>query len=189
MSDTPSPATPASGGEMPATGARSRRCGPGRRGRVFGLLFLLAIGLIGFGIGRATSHPWRFGAMHGAPADSETLIKRADYGLGKILDRVAATAEQKTKVSDIMKAAVRDAAPLQSAHTTARAKWQTALKAEKVDHALIEQLRVEHLALGETISKRLAQALAAAADELTPAQRIKLVDQWSERRRGWFGRG
>ena len=103
MSDTPSPTSPATGTAAPGpsgTGAGPRGCGRGRRGRIFGLLFLLLIGLVGFGIGRATSHPWRFGAMHGAPVDSETLIKRADYGLGRILGRVDATTEQKAKVSD-----------------------------------------------------------------------------------------
>ena len=194
MSDTPSPTSPATGTAAPSpsgTGAGPRGCGRAcrGRGRILGLLFLLLIGLIGFGIGRATSHPWRFGAMHGAPVDSETLIKRADYGLGRILGRVDATTEQKAKVSDIMKAAVRDLAPLQSAHAAAKGKLQAALKAEKVDHALIEQLRVEHLALGETVSKRLAQALTDAADVLTPAQRTKLVDHWSGRGRSWFGRG
>lgn len=192
MSDTPSNATPAGSPTPEASPPTAKSCrgrGGRGRGRLFGLLFLLLIGLVGFGIGRATSHPWRFGHLHGAPIDSETLIKRADYGLGKILGRVDATPEQKSKVGDIMKAAVKDLAPLQTAHRATREKWLAALKSDKVDRAVIEQLRTEHLALGETVSKRVTQALADASDVLTPAQRSKLIEQWESRGRRWFGRG
>jgi Spy/CpxP family protein refolding chaperone len=145
----------------------------------------LATGLVGFGIGKATSgHHFghRFG-MHRS-IDADAIIRQADAGVGRILGQVDATAEQKTKVTDITKLAVKDLMPLRDAHNAVRDKLAAALKSEKVDRALIEQLRVEELGLAETLSKRAAQALADTAEVLTPAQRAKLVERWQARMTG-----
>ena len=168
-----------------------RHCGPRgrRRGFVVGGIALL-IGLAGFGIGRATSHPWHgFGpGMHGA-FDVDTATQRAEKGINFMLGKVDATADQKSKITEIAKAAIKELAPLQQAHVVARDKFLAALKADKVDRAAIEQARIEHLGLGETLSKRTAQAISDAADVLTTAQRAKLVDRWQNPGpRGWFGR-
>ena len=176
----------------PSDGNGHRRCGPRgrRRGAVVAGVALL-IGLAGFGVGRATSHPWH-GYGHGMQRafDVNTAGQRAEKGINFILGKVDATAEQKSKIDEIAKTAIKDLAPLQQAHIAARDKFVAAIKADKVDRVAIEQARTEHLALGETLSKRAAQAIADAADVLTPAQRAKLVDRWQNPGpRGWFSRG
>ena len=173
-------------------GNGARRCGPrGRRRGVVVAGLAVLIGLAGFGVGRATSHPWH-GFGHGMQRglDVDTVGQRAEKGINFILGRVDATTDQKSKIDEIAKAAIKDLAPLQQAHVAARDKFLAALKADKVDRAAIEQARTVHLALGETLSKRAAQAIGDAADVLTPAQRAKLVDRWQNPGlRGWFGRG
>ena len=50
-----------------------------------------------------------------------------------------------------------------------------------IDRAAIEQLRADELQLAETMSKRVAKAIADAAEVLTPEQRVKLAGQWKKR--------
>lgn len=181
MTDTSNSTQPSAnepGGQGPV-----RRCGGNRgRRRLIGLGAVFLIGLAGFGIGRATSHPWHGFGGHRA-VDAATASQFAERGIDRMLGKVDATSEQKTKIASIAKAAIADMAPAQQAHAAARTKFAELMKAEKVDHAAIEQLRAEQFALGETLTKKAAQALADAADVLTPAQRAKLVDNWQARRR------
>lgn len=186
---TPSPTPPA--GEPPRTDGRGPCCGGPRhrRRRLMLAGIAIATGLVGFGIGKAASGHWghhfgpRFG-MH-RTMDADTLIRNTDAGVGRVLGRVDATTEQKGKVADILKAAVKDLTPLRDQHNAVRDKLAAALKAEKIDRPALEQLRTEELALADTLSKRAAQALADVAEVLTPAQRAKLVGEWQSR----FARG
>lgn len=181
---------PAAGQTQPADNKRTGCCGPrGNRRRGLALAaFAVATGLVGFGIGKATSGHFghRFGSfgMH-RTVNADTLIRQTDAGVGRVLGKVDATTEQKTKAADITKAAIKDLMPLRDAHSAVRDKLAAALTADKIDRAVIEQLRTEELALAETLSKRAAQALADVAEILTPAQRAKLVENWQSR----FGRG
>ena len=189
MSDTntipqaPPAGTP--GAPPPSGGCRGRRHG---RRRWFAAGIAALIGLVGFGIGRVTGHwsHWRASGlgMHG-PADADAIGRRVDFGVGRILANVDGTPEQKAKIADIAKAAIKDLLPLRAQVTAARDKLAGALKAETLDRAAIEQLRAEQVALMETASKRASQALADTADVLSPAQRAKLVERWQSRfRRG-----
>lgn len=167
---------------------KRRACG-GRGYRRRGLVMLgaaLAIGLVGFGIGRATGGRWHgqgFG-MH-QQLDGEAVTRRAEAGINRMLSAVDGTPEQKAKIGEIAKGAIKDLQPMRETLKGSRDKLAAALKAEKVDRAAIEQLRGEQLALGETASKRASQALADAAEVLTPAQRATLVERWQ--RRSWRG--
>ncbi len=179
-------------GNPPTDAKRAGCCGRGGpRRRIIALAGVAVVtGLIGFGIGKATGSHFghRFGGgfgMHRA-VDADTIIRQTDAGVGRVLGKVDATTEQKTKAADITKAAIKDLLPLRDAHSVVRDKLAAALKGEKIDRAVIEQLRSEELALAETLSKRAAQALADVAEILTPAQRAKLVENWQSR---GFGRG
>ena len=50
------------------------------------------------------------------------------------------------------------------------------MTAPTIDRTAIERLRAEQIALAETASKRIAQALADAAEVLNPEQRKKVAD-------------
>lgn len=146
----------------------------------------LLTGLIGFGVGRTTGARWHghgFGMHH--QYGGETTMRRAEWGIDRMLSRVDGTAEQKAKIAEIAKAAIRDLQPMRESLRGSRDKLAALLKAEKVDRAAIEQLRADQLALGETASKRVSQAISDAAEALTPAQRAALVERWE--RRSWRG--
>jgi Spy/CpxP family protein refolding chaperone len=143
-------------------------------------------GLIGFGAGRVSGARWHgyaFG-MHQQFA-GEATMRRAEWGIDRMLSRVDGTAEQKAKISEIARAAIRDLQPMREQFRGGRDRLATALRAEKVDRAAIEQLRGDQLALGEMASKRVSQAISDAAEVLTPGQRATLVERWQ--RRSWRG--
>jgi protein CpxP len=88
-----------------------------------------------------------------------------------LLAAVDATDAQRAQVKSIMQAARAD---LKAAFTAARDlhKQTVALyAAPAIDANAIEALRVQGQALHEQISKRMSQAMIAAANVLTPAQR------------------
>ena len=198
MSDlNPSPAslTPATGG----AGADGDRCG-GRhhhhhhrrggfiRGLLAGaLLFGVVAGAAyvgsshaqgGFGHGRHTMSGGPFG---NAAFDPETASKRIDAMTNFVLADVDATAEQKTKISGIAKETLKDLLPLRDQHKAARTKAVELLAAPAIDRAAMEQLRASELALAETASKRVTQALADVAETLQPSQRAKLAEKMKQR--------
>lgn len=143
-------------------------------------------GLIGFGAGRVSGARWHgyaFG-MH-QQFGGETTMRRAEWGIDRLLSSVDGTAEQKAKISEIARAAIRDLQPMREQFRGGRDRLAAALRAEKVDRAAIEQLRGDQLALGEMASKRVSQAISDAAEVLTPGQRATLVERWQ--RRSWRG--
>jgi Spy/CpxP family protein refolding chaperone len=73
----------------------------------------------------------------------------------------------------------------------ARAQARELLTQPSVNRAEIERFRTEQIALADAASRRLAQALADAAEILTPEQRRKIGDHLERRehRRRWWHRG
>src|SRR5579872_3613646 len=177
-SDKPAqpPSTPAPGATpgvpVPASGNRGRRL---RRWTLAGIAAAIA-GAFAF---NSLSHahggpgcgPGGFGrhSMRGE-MDPDSVAKFIDWRVSAMLSKVDATPEQKTKVADIAKAAVRDLAPLRAQHKAARDKAVELLTAPTLDRAALEKLRAEEMALADTLSKRVTQSIADAADVLTPEQ-------------------
>ena len=121
---------------------------------------------------------------HGRMADMspEDAGKRIDKMVNWVLDDVGATTEQKQRVAQIAKEAVQELMPMRVQHKAARGRAVDLFAQPTIDRAAIEQLRVDELQLGEAASKRIAQAIADAAEVLTPEQRVKLAAEWRKRR-------
>ncbi len=98
------------------------------------------------------------------------------------LSSVSATSEQKLKITEIAQSAMNDLRPLRDRRYTMGLKLAILLKADTVDRAAIEKLRADEFAAFEAGSKRAAQAIADAAEVLTPQQRQQLVQRWENRR-------
>ncbi len=97
------------------------------------------------------------------------------------LSSVGATSEQKLKITEIAQAAMNDLRPLRDRRYTMGLKLAILLKADTVDRAAIEKLRADEFTVFEAGSKRAAQAIADAAEVLTPQQRQQLVQRWENR--------
>jgi periplasmic protein CpxP/Spy len=169
-----------------------------RSGRGALLLALVAVALLAgitgnflskaFGQGDSWHHiSWHHGGVFGRPLSPAQIDDRIDRMTKHMAIELDATADQQVKVANILKAAVADLRPLhEKAHAT-RAEAVTLLTAPTIDRSAIERLRAEKIGLAETASKRIAQALADAADVLSPEQRRKLAD-WRAFGRPWWAR-
>jgi periplasmic protein CpxP/Spy len=182
---------PSQAGQVPPEDHRR-----GRRGTF--LIALVAVALVAgitgnllskaFGQGDSWHHiSWHNGGVFGGPLSPAQVDDRIDRMTKHIAVELDATAEQQAKLATIAKAAVADLRPLQEKARAARAQAVTLLTAPTVDRSAIERLRAENIGLAETASKRIAQALADAAEVLSPEQRRKVAD-WTPFGRPWWAR-
>jgi protein CpxP len=154
---------------------RSGHCGA-RVGRgIFFLLVALAAGFVGGYASKSFAHgPGSLMAETMDPAQMDEHVERMVKHLAVEVD---ATPEQREKLTTIAQSAARDLAPMVSKMRRARQQAIDLMGAETVDRTAIENLRAGQLALMDTTSKRLTQALADAADVLTVEQRKKLAER------------
>jgi len=166
----------------------------GRRGTF--LIALLAVAVLAglggsmlssaFGQGASWHRiSWHSGGMFGGPLTPAQIDDRIDRMTKHMAIELDATHDQQVKLANIAKAAVTDLRPLKEKAQGARAQAVTLLTAPTIDRTAIERLRAEQIGLAETASKRIAQALADAADVLSPEQRRKVAD-WMARRGPWM---
>ena len=107
----------------------------------------------------------------------ETFIDaRADRMIRHLAVEIDATNEQQDKLKAIVHATVKDVLPVRDKVLAARATARELLSQPTIDRAAIEKLRAEQIATHEAVSKQLVQAVADAADALTPEQRRKIID-------------
>ncbi len=127
---------------------------------------------------------WHRGGFAAGALDPAQVDEHLDRMLKHLYVEIEATDEQKQKLAPIVKQAAKDLLPLRERIREARGKALELLTQDSVDRTAIEALRAEHLQLAEQASRRIAQALADAAEVLTPAQRRELAAR-AEKHRGW----
>jgi periplasmic protein CpxP/Spy len=168
----------------PGTPAPVRR----RRGRAafFALLIALGVGTTAFFAGQAFSQPgfgpFGHGGWHGrgfmmGQMDPAQIEDRADRLVRHLAIEVDATNEQQERLRAVVKSTVRDLIPMREKAHAARQRGRELLLGSTIDRAAIEAFRAEQLALADTASKRVVQALADAASILTAEQRRKIEDR------------
>ena len=118
------------------------------------------------------------------PAQAED---RADRLVRHFAIEIDATPQQQERLREIAKTAVKDLIPLREQAQARRERARTLLTQSTVDRAAIETFRADQMTLADTASKRIAQALADAADVLTPEQRRKIDERIMARRAYWQG--
>jgi periplasmic protein CpxP/Spy len=163
----------------------NRTNGRGRKSTI--VIALLAVALVASLTGNVLStafgqgFAWHRFGMHGdgmfggplTPAQMDERIERMTKHMAIELD---ATADQQAKIASIAKAAAADLRAMREKMQAARSQAVALLTASTIDRTAIERLRAEQIALAETASKRIAQALADAAEVLNPEQRRKVAD-------------
>jgi periplasmic protein CpxP/Spy len=149
---------------------------------------LLAVGLLAgvagnmlpkaFGQGFPWQHRgWGMGAgFMGGPLTPAQIDDRIDRMTKHMAIELDATADQQAKIAGIAKSAVTDLRAMREKAQAARTQAVTLLTAPTIDRTAIERLRAEQIALADSASKRIAQALADATEVLNPEQRKKVSD-------------
>lgn len=170
---------------------------PRRRRRwLLGLGLVLVAAVAGGIAGKVTSlrhHAYAFGPGYGhahgfaGPVDPARIEERADRIVRRVVTEVDATYEQQDKLRAIVKAAVKDLVPLAEKAQFARREGRALLTNPSLDRAMIEKFRAEQMALADTFSKRLAQAIADANEVLTAEQRRRIADLLPPQRGRWGG--
>jgi len=111
-------------------------------------------------------------AMMGGPDHGHTA---AMAHMTAVLDQVGATADQKTRIATILHTGLR---PMMSVHGDMHGLHGDLLKlltAPTIDRAALEQMRAGEIARLDQASRTAAQALADAAEVLSPDQRAKMT--------------
>ena len=195
MSTTDPFATPATAAPAPAP--KPRRL----RRVVYASALLLGGGVIGavvvgpsIGQGWYGDPPWQRGWGHGPPGGHHGMGEfgggrmfgpaRFERGMDRVLWFVDASREQRAKIRGVLERTADDLFALREKHITGRREVAAALGAATIDRAKLETLRADQMKLAETASKRVTDALAEAAEVLTPTQRADLA-RWAERWHRW----
>jgi periplasmic protein CpxP/Spy len=137
------------------------------------------------GLGPVFAADWR-GGLHDGIIEA-VVEAHADRAVRHLSIEIDATAEQQDKLRAVVRDAVKDLLPVREKMMAARATARDLLTQENVDRAAIEKFRTDMLATHDAVSKRLAQAVADAAEVLTPEQRRKIADMAAARRGHWGG--
>jgi periplasmic protein CpxP/Spy len=111
---------------------------------------------------------------------------RADRMIRHLAVEIDATAEQQDKLRAIVRATVKDLPAMRDKMLAARATGRELLTQQTIDRGALENLRADQIATHEAVSKQLVQAVADAAEVLTPEQRRKISGMLSS---GGWGMG
>ena len=161
----------------------------GKRFGFVALFLVLFLGVLGGGLavaGVAAHHMHAMGGwggwgghhrMHGMMDDGRSG-EHMQHMVGMLAWKVDATAEQKQKLTAIADGIAKEIEPFHQKFREAHKKAHALLLQPTTDRAALEALRAEQIATADEASKKLVQALADAADVLTPEQRAKLARDW-----------
>ena len=155
---------------------------PTRRGFGYAALIGAAIvGLVGGGLATSAMGHGGFGPRHWGggpggwghhrmrgPESPEQAKEHAARMVERFAWHVNATAEQKQKLTVIAQSLAGDMQPLHQEMREAHKRGIEILRQPTLDRAALEAFRAEQIAAADGASKRLAQALADAAEVLTP---------------------
>lgn len=151
-------------------------------------LTLVVVALVAALVGGALTHValrhgWRHHGMfshgfHHGDMTAAEIGSHVDRMVGHFAHEANATVDQQAKLAAIAKAAAVDLAPLHQQLFDAHKKAIELLRQPTIDRAELETLRAEQIARADAASKRLVQALADAAEVLTPQQRTQLFDRF-----------
>jgi protein CpxP len=109
-------------------------------------------------------------------------------GPGRIFSELDLTDEQEDKIFEIMDGVRSEARPLMREFRDTREDLAALLGAASIDKAAVEALRADRVAKADEASKKLTEALVAAAEVLTPEQRAKALELLEDGPRGRGGR-
>ncbi len=129
----------------------------------------------------ANAAPGMHGGGPGADGPGMGLMAHP-RGVDRMLDRVNASAEQRSQIRGIVEAAKADTAPLREQARTLRQQSQALFTQPTVDARAAETLRQQMSALHDQMSKRHLQTMLDISRVLSPEQRAKIAEAMNQRR-------
>ena len=152
----------------------------------FGYLAIFVTLVLGLVIGGVATTAAAMHHMHGwgghggghRGMDGKHAQEHVQRMVGFLAWKVDATAEQKQKLTAIAEKMAKEIEPVHQKIFAAHKRAHELLLQPTTDRAALETLRAEQIVLADDVSKKLVQALADAADVLTPDQRTKLAADW-----------
>lgn len=120
--------------------------------------------------------PGRQEAGRGERGGPERFERQMERRVGRMVEKVGGTPEQKDRIVAIMKTSMADGAKLRQQERALRGRIAELLKAPTIDRAAIEQQRGQLSALQDQQSRRMTQAMADSAEVLTPEQRVRFAE-------------
>jgi periplasmic protein CpxP/Spy len=136
-----------------------------------GLAVALATVLIGLAVGGIAST----GGWH-RDLDPERMRKHAEFAVEFALREVDATPEQVARVKAIVTEAIGGLDRIQDQHVANRDNLIAQLAQPEISRDAVQAIRAQELALADTASTELVDALVDAAAVLTPEQRVELIE-------------
>ena len=134
-----------------------------------GIAALLAVTVIGVAVGSLAS-------TRGWHRDPERMRKHADFAVEYALREVDATPEQIAQVKAIVGQAMATLDAAHDQHEANRDALVSALSQPEISRDQVQAIRAQELALADTASVQIVDALVDAAAVLTPEQRVGLVE-------------
>jgi Spy/CpxP family protein refolding chaperone len=147
------------------------------------LTLLAAIGVSAWAQAPAQPGPGIHHEMHhhGGPGMTGGSPERMGRMLDRMLDGLNATDAQRAQIKQIMAQAAADLKGQRQAARELRQRGMQVLTAPAVDANAAEQIRLQSMALHDQMSRRVTQAMVAAASVLTPEQRAAIGQRLKDR--------
>jgi len=138
-----------------------------------GVIAVLGLAAALIAASQADASGWLRRGWHGER--HERFGAHAEYAVDWVLHRIDATEEQGARVREIVALTIDDLGELHDERGDAHDRLEALLTAESVDRDALEAFRREQLARVDRAPRRLADAAAAIAAELSPEQRAGLA--------------
>jgi periplasmic protein CpxP/Spy len=146
------------------------------------LTLLAAIGVSAWAQAPAQPSPGMHAMHHHGDAGmTGGSPERMGRMLDHLLDGVNATDAQRAQIKQIMAQASADLKGQAQAARELRLRGMQVLTAPAVDANAAEQIRLQTMALHDQMSRRMTQAMVAAASVLTPEQRAAIGQRLKDR--------
>ena len=151
---------------------------PARGARLFAAALLLALTGAFVAVAQAQTSP--------APQATGRAFAHGGAGGGRMLERmldgVSASADQRSRIHEIMKSAMTDLRAQHQASRGLREQLTTLFAQPTVDARAVEAVRQQMLQQHDQSSRRWMQAMLDASVVLTPEQRVQLAERMKQRR-------
>ena len=145
---------------------------PDSRRRWFtGLAAVGGLALLG---AQSQAHAW-------GRLDPEERARRMEWRIGRLMEEVGGTPQQKDRLVAIATAAFADLRPLREQMRESRRRGLELLATPVIDRRALEQVRATQMQLADARSRRTVQAMADAAEVLTHEQRLKVAERLKQR--------